>query len=68
MLSTILCAFTETMRTEENDGQAGALQPAHGAAEKPDQGGTQKDSALMKLRTMSDAEFAELDLYPDFDE
>ena len=26
------------------------------------------DSALMKLRAMSDAEFAELDLYPDFDE
>lgn len=26
------------------------------------------DSALMKLRTMTDAEFAELELYPDFDE
>ena len=26
------------------------------------------DSALMKLRAMSDAEFAELELYPDFDE
>lgn len=26
------------------------------------------DSALMKLRSMSDAEFAELELYPDFDE
>ena len=26
------------------------------------------DSALMKLQTMSDAEFAELELYPDFDE
>ena len=25
------------------------------------------DSALMKLRAMSDAEFAELELYPDFD-
>ena len=25
-------------------------------------------SALMKLRAMSDAEFAELELYPDFDE
>ena len=24
------------------------------------------DSALMKLRAMSDAEFAELELYPDF--
>ena len=26
------------------------------------------DSALMKLRAMSDAEFAELELYPDFGE
>ena len=26
------------------------------------------DSALMKLRAMSDAEFAELELYPDFDQ
>ena len=26
------------------------------------------DSALGKLRAMSDAEFAELELYPDFDE
>lgn len=26
------------------------------------------DSALMKLRAMSDAEFAELELYPDFEE
>lgn len=26
------------------------------------------DSALGKLQTMSDAEFAELELYPDFDE
>ena len=26
------------------------------------------DSALMKLRAMIDAEFAELELYPDFDE
>lgn len=26
------------------------------------------DSALMKLRAMSDAEFDELELYPDFDE
>ena len=26
------------------------------------------DSALMKLRAMNDAEFAELELYPDFDE
>ena len=26
------------------------------------------DSALIKLRAMSDAEFAELELYPDFDE
>ena len=26
------------------------------------------DSALTKLRAMSDAEFAELELYPDFDE
>ena len=26
------------------------------------------DSALSKLRAMSDAEFAELELYPDFDE
>ena len=26
------------------------------------------DSALLKLRTMTDAEFAELELYPDFDE
>ena len=26
------------------------------------------DSALMKLRSMSDDEFAELELYPDFDE
>ena len=26
------------------------------------------DSTLMKLRAMSDAEFAELELYPDFDE
>lgn len=26
------------------------------------------DSALMKLRAMSDTEFAELELYPDFDE
>ncbi len=26
------------------------------------------DSALMKLRAMTDAEFAELELYPDFDE
>ena len=26
------------------------------------------DSALMKLQTMSDAEFAELELYPDFDQ
>ena len=26
------------------------------------------DSALMKLRAMSDAEFAELELFPDFDE
>ena len=26
------------------------------------------DSALKKLRTMSDAEFDELELYPDFDE
>lgn len=26
-----------------------------------------KDSALGKLRAMSDAEFAELELYPDFD-
>lgn len=26
------------------------------------------DSALMKLRAMSDAEFVELELYPDFDE
>ncbi len=26
------------------------------------------DSALMKLRAMSDAEFAQLELYPDFDE
>ena len=25
------------------------------------------DSALSKLQTMSDAEFAELELYPDFD-
>lgn len=25
------------------------------------------DSTLMKLRAMSDAEFAELELYPDFD-
>lgn len=25
------------------------------------------DSALLKLRTMTDAEFAELELYPDFD-
>ena len=26
------------------------------------------DSALVKLQAMSDAEFAELELYPDFDE
>lgn len=26
------------------------------------------DSALLKLRAMTDAEFAELELYPDFDE
>ena len=26
------------------------------------------DSALSKLRAMSDAEFAELELYPDFDQ
>ena len=26
------------------------------------------DSALMKLQAMSDAEFAELELFPDFDE
>ena len=26
------------------------------------------DSALGKLQTMSDAEFAELELYPDFDQ
>ena len=26
------------------------------------------DSALMKLQAMNDAEFAELELYPDFDE
>ena len=26
------------------------------------------DSALLKLRTMTDAEFAELEPYPDFDE
>ena len=26
------------------------------------------DSALLKLRTMTDAEFAELELFPDFDE
>ena len=26
------------------------------------------DSALMKLRAMSDAEFAELELFPDFDQ
>ena len=26
------------------------------------------DSALMKLQAMSDAEFAQLELYPDFDE
>lgn len=26
------------------------------------------DSALMKLRAMSDDEFADLELYPDFDE
>ena len=26
------------------------------------------DSALEKLQAMSDAEFAELELYPDFDE
>ena len=26
------------------------------------------DSALMKLQAMSDAEFAELELYPDFDQ
>ena len=26
------------------------------------------DSALSKLRAMSDAEFAQLELYPDFDE
>ena len=26
------------------------------------------DSAIKKLRTMSDAEFDELELYPDFDE
>ena len=26
------------------------------------------DSVLMKLRAMSDAEFAELELFPDFDE
>ena len=26
------------------------------------------DSALMKLQAMSDAEFSQLELYPDFDE
>ena len=26
------------------------------------------DSALMKLQSMADAEFAQLELYPDFDE
>ena len=61
----LLCIYNTGSRT----GLIDALAEMRGEL-SPEEAELQEltDSALMKLRAMSDAEFAELELYPDFDE
>ena len=63
--TNLLCIYNTGSRTGLIDGlteMRGELSP------EEDELRELTDSALMKLRSMSDAEFAELELYPDFDE
>ena len=61
----LLCIYNTGSRT----GLIEALTEMRGHLE-PDEAELREltDSALGKLRAMSDAEFAELELFPDFDE
>ena len=63
--TNLLCIYNTGSRT----GLIDALTEMRGHLE-PDEAELREltDSALSKLRAMSDAEFAELELYPDFDE
>ena len=62
--TNLLCIYNTGSRT----GLIDALTEMRGHLE-PDEAELRElaDSALGKLRAMSDAEFAELELYPDFD-
>ena len=63
--TNLLCIYNTGSRTGLIDALAemrGELSPEEAELRKL------TDSALSKLRVMSDAEFAELELYPDFDE
>ena len=62
--TNLLCIYNTGSRT----GLIDALTEMHGHLE-PDEAELRKltDSALGKLQAMSDNEFAELELYPDFD-
>ena len=63
--TNLLCIYNTGSRT----GRIDALTEMRGEL-SPEEAELREltDSALMKLRAMSDAEFAELELYPDFDE
>ena len=63
--TNLLCIYNTGSRT----GLIDALTEMRGHLE-PDEAELREltDSALSKLRAMSDAEFVELELYPDFDE
>ena len=61
----LMCIYNTGSRT----GLIDALTEMRGEL-SPEETGLREltDSALMKLRSMTDAEFAQLELYPDFDE
>ena len=63
--TNLLCIYNTGRRTGLIDAlteMCGELSPEEAELRKL------TDSALEKLQAMSDAEFAELELYPDFDE
>ena len=63
--TNLLCIYNTGSRT----GLIDALTEMHGEL-SPEEAELREltASALMKLRSMSDTEFVELELYPDFDE
>ena len=63
--TNLLCIYNTGSRTgliETLTEMRGELSPEEAELRKL------TDSALMKLQAMSDAEFSQLELYPDFDE